>query len=279
MPPADRGAFLKGSYGSICALADAAALAGPDVDALKCNPGLRCVALDDSGYGQCIPAYERAGDVRQVGDPYEVQSYSTGTPRQAWATATFFSERGPLVASRTVACSSGGQTGRENGFPFGGICSPISGGEGVADLLESSRAPACAVTGGSVPLGASAWVTREGRISQARVDGAREIVCGLAPFQGRVSATWGHMSTAAMAWNSVAPGFQPACDEDNPCRDEYVCMRRLPGATPSERDPHKGTCMPGYVLAQLEIDSHKVPDAPAPCMTKRDGRVVDSCPR
>lgn len=266
MPPPDRGRALAGTTGATCFLGDSShagfgTRAAPEY---TCKRGLHCVALDDSRFGQCIPEYTRNDRVdptmRSVGDPFEVHDY---TPN-----ADPFRERGP-VTSR-ASCTGGGATGRDNGFPFGGICAPISDGR-----LLKDGATGCAVEGGRIALGASAYVAANGRVTATpdRPDAPR-VVCGAAPYQDNVSRTWGKMSTAAMIWQSCAAGLQIACDEDHPCRDEYVCMRTLPD--PSRPDPKKGTCMPGYVLAQLEIDAHKVPETRAPCLSP-DGTASVAC--
>ena len=207
--------------------------------------------------------------LRSVGDPFEVQTYGVGSNL---ASADPFRETGP-VTSKT-ACVGGGATGRANGFPFGGICSPISDGRLIKD-----GANGCPLADGTrIALGESAFVTSVGRVSKlAEHQDAPRVVCGAAPYQDNVSRTWRKMSTAAMIWESCAAGLQIACDEDHPCRDEYVCMRGLPD--PARPDPKKGTCMPGYVLAQLEIDAHKVPGASAPCLSQHGKSVtVSTCP-
>ncbi len=254
MPFADRGLTLKGTYAAPCAIASAE-LIGSDASALRCNAGFRCVPLDDSGYGQCIATYDGAGDLRSIGDPFELQKYSVNTKGLLWALAQPGLDRGPLAG--TVACIGGGETGRDKGFPFGGICEPKNG-KLLVEELEKKLDTGCKATDGIVALGESGFLTSTGTVVTKATAGAREVVCSLAAF--RASKTWGYMSTAAMAWNSISPGFQLACDVDHPCRDEYVCMRRLPRADKSLRDPTKGTCQPGYLLNQLEIDAHKVPD-------------------
>jgi hypothetical protein len=47
---------------------------------------------------------------------------------------------------------------------------------------------------------------------------------------------------------NVSPAGLRACDEDNRCRDDYVCAR---GA--SERG---GVCLPPYFVFQLRVDGH-----------------------
>lgn len=250
----DRGAVLQGSYAAPCAVGPVA-LVGSDSKDLTCGSGLHCVPLDDSGYGQCIVAYEGNGDLRSVGDPFELQKYSVNTKGLLWALAKPSLDRGPIASS--VACIGGGETGRDKGFPFGGICEPKNGGL-LVDELDKHLETGCRASDGIVALGESGYLTTKGVVVTKSAPGAREVVCSLAAF--RASKTWGYMSTAAMAWNSISPGFQLACDIDHPCRDEYVCMRRLPRADKALRDPARGTCQPGYLLNQLEIDAHKVPD-------------------
>ena len=256
LPPPDRGATLKGQYAAPCAVAGEALL-GSDATALACAPGLRCVPLDDAGYGQCIVAYEGTGDLRSVGDPFELQKYSVHTPKMLWATAAPALDRGPLGGA--VKCLGGGETGRDMGFPYGGICEPKNG-KLVVDELDQHLETGCKAKDGIIALGESGFLTGAGVVVTKEPIGApaREVVCSLAAF--RAGKTWGYMSTAAMAWSSTSPGLQLACDLDHPCRDEYVSMRRLPRADRSLRDPSKGTCQPGYLLNQLEIDAHKVPE-------------------
>ncbi len=273
MPPPDQGATLAGTYGATCFRGDPndPAFGRAAVPAYQCRPGLHCVALDDSDFGQCIHEYERSGRVdhalRSVGDPIEVHRYSYGP---TLAAADPFKDSGPVVSSS--ACLTGGKTGRDNGFPFGGICSPISGA-----LIKDGSSRCNLQEGGSIALGESAYVSKQGRTTKTPDrNGAPRVVCGAAPFQDNVASTWGKMSTAAMIWQSTAPGLQIACDEDHPCRDEYVCMRGLPD--PNGPDPRKGTCMPGYVLAQLEIDAHRVPGTTAPCIQTPAGSTsVTTC--
>ncbi|MEO7092578.1 MAG: hypothetical protein ABI175_04955 [Polyangiales bacterium] len=257
MPSPDRGLPSKGTYAAPCALGPIE-LVGSDLGALACNPGLRCVPLDDSGYGQCIVAYEGAIDGRAVGDPFELQEYSVGTIGLLWATARPELDRGPLAGASAMAkCIGGGETGRDKGFPYGGICEPKNG-KLLVDALDGHLDTGCRASDGVVPLGESGFLTGSGAVVTKATPGGREVVCSLAAF--RASKTWGFMSTAAMAWNSISPGFQLACDLDHACRDEYVCMRRLPRADRSLRDPSQGTCQPGYLLNQLEIDAHQVPE-------------------
>lgn len=252
MPPADRGAS-KGVYGAPCAL-DEPSVVGPDRADLACRSGLRCAPIDGSGYGQCVGIYgDPSKDLRAVGDPFEIQKYSVGAG-DLWARADAAADFGPLA--RALPCIGGGPTGREMGFPFGGVCAPTVQ-RLVVDLVAEGHSTACPASDGPVPLGESAYVTASGAIQKARVEGGREVVCTFEPF--RAADTWGFMSTAAMVWNSTAPAFLQACDLDRPCRDEYVCMRRPVRANASLRDPHQGACVAGYVLAQLEIDAHKVP--------------------
>lgn len=252
MPPADRGA-LKGVYGAPCAL-DEPSVVGPDRADLACRSGLRCAPIDGSGYGQCVGLYgDPSKDLRAVGDPFEIQKYSVGASN-LWARADVATDFGPL--SRALACIGGGPTGREMGFPFGGVCAPTVQ-KLVVDLVAEGLSTACPASDGPVPLGESAYVTSDGTIVKSKVAGAREVVCTFEPF--RAADNWGFMSTAAMVWNSTAPAFLQACDLDRPCRDEYVCMRRPVRADAGLRDPHQGACVAGYVLAQLEIDAHKIP--------------------
>ncbi len=256
MLPPDRGATLRGTHTAPCVVSNAApALVGSDAHDLACGDGHRCVPLDDSGYGQCVVSLAGSKDARFIGDPFEMQKYSVNTKGLLWATVTSSIDRGPLAGA--VTCIGGGETGREMGFPYGGTCEPKHGSL-LVDELKKGVDTGCKASDGVIALGESGWLTGSGSIVTKQVQGSSEVVCGLAAFAA--GSTWGFMSTAAMVWNSTASGFQLACDVDHPCRDEYVCMRRLPRADRSLRDPAKGTCQPGYLLAQLEIDAHKIPD-------------------
>lgn len=48
---------------------------------------------------------------------------------------------------------------------------------------------------------------------------------------------------------TVNPRALRACDDERPCRDDYVCAR-VPG------EPQGGACLPPYFLFQLRVDGH-----------------------
>lgn len=58
--------------------------------------------------------------------------------------------------------------------------------------------------------------------------------------------------------DDTRPTASRACDEDNPCRDDFVCARiyvkPARGETPVE--PMKGACMPPYFVFQGRVDGH-----------------------
>ena len=256
MPPPDQGEYLAGTYGATCKI-------GKSVPSIyRCDQGLRCVALDGhENYGQCIPKYRANGKAapgrRSIGDPVEWRDYRVGS---ALSAADHFKERGPVLTAKDRNCVVGRPTGWDHGFPYGGICTSNTG-----KLIRHGE-KGCTISGGKrIKLGASAYIDRAGNVRKYRpYGGAPRVVCGASPFGNHVANTWGRMSTAAMIWRSVAGGLQISCDENHPCRDEYVCMRTLPNPKSSRPNPRKGTCMPGYVLSQLEIDAHKVPGTSVP---------------
>jgi hypothetical protein len=47
---------------------------------------------------------------------------------------------------------------------------------------------------------------------------------------------------------NVQPAGLRACDEQNPCRDDYVCARTK----------SCGACLPPYFVFQLRVDGHSV---------------------
>lgn len=272
MPPPDRGAALRGVHGAPCALPGAEDLTDADRAALVCKEGLQCVDVDGTSVGQCTTLYGTSDaefpERRSVGDPYQRHAYSA---HSTMAMVHPFQENGPVA--QIGSCFTGGATGRSEGFPFAGVCNPIS-----SMRLIKEGAGECYTQDGAIALGESAYVSKVGTITkQPDRPGARRVVCSAAPTQGRVSSNWGYMSTAAMIWNSTAPGFQAGCDEDDPCRDEYVCMRQLPHPERAKRDPRQGVCVPGYVLAQLEIDSHLIPNTTSVCILPSPNRGVVSC--
>ncbi len=50
--------------------------------------------------------------------------------------------------------------------------------------------------------------------------------------------------------DNVRPGSLRACDDKNPCRDDYICARI---------EEQKGACIPPYFLFQLRVDGHPRP--------------------
>jgi hypothetical protein len=112
-PFAERGAHA-GDYGSHCGLGAAFA-------AWTCDPGLRCVAVDEPDVGVCL------ADAAEVGDPCE--------PGRVTANADAHRDRLSRAAARACA---GGQICEATsvGFP-GGMCAAACGQGGPAGACGS----------------------------------------------------------------------------------------------------------------------------------------------
>lgn len=48
----------------------------------------------------------------------------------------------------------------------------------------------------------------------------------------------------------ATPRAMRACDENNPCRDDYICSQT--------NDAKKGSCVPPYFLFQFRVDGHPI---------------------
>ncbi|MBX3226576.1 MAG: hypothetical protein KIT84_32045 [Labilithrix sp.] len=62
---------------------------------------------------------------------------------------------------------------------------------------------------------------------------------------------------------AVRPAPRQACDEDNPCREDYMCQRLEPieGKAPISTTPAtKGFCNPTYFIFQMRVDGHPKPE-------------------
>jgi len=236
MPAPERGFRMGGIHGAPCAL--------PRSDAgfrdMICGAGLKCVEIDGGELGTCTSD----SPAPTIGERCETHRYQRNTTTNANADATL--DKGPVTGSpRTnvsLACQGGAQCGgRENGFPLGGYCVQIDG--------DTTGGTMC----GTTPLGAD-------------IPGRPGTVCSLVPFQDTFSKCAGFMSMVDCVARSTTPGEFRACDLDHPCRDEYVCGRapsrafRGPIATLPGTASASGVCLPGYVIPQLEIDVHIVPD-------------------
>ena len=59
---------------------------------------------------------------------------------------------------------------------------------------------------------------------------------------------------------STQRGLRTACDEDTPCRNDYVCQRLFefdPQASPRVLSSYeRGYCVPNYFIFQLRLDGH-----------------------
>lgn len=73
--------------------------------------------------------------------------------------------------------------------------------------------------------------------------------------------------TCAMSGNfggcldgAVRPAPRQACDEANPCREDYMCQRLEPlGAKYATTPKTMGFCNPTYFIFQMRLDGHPVP--------------------
>lgn len=62
---------------------------------------------------------------------------------------------------------------------------------------------------------------------------------------------------------AVRPAPRQACDEQNPCREDYMCQRLEPvdGSKPISTTPStKGFCNPTYFIFQMRLDGHPTPN-------------------
>jgi hypothetical protein len=228
MPAPERGFRMGGIHGAPCAL--------PRSDAgfrdMTCSAGLKCVEIDGAELGTCTTD----SPTPAIGERCETHTYQRNT--SSYANADGALDKGPVTGSArtnvSLACQGGAQCGgRENGFPLGGYCVQLDG--------NTTGGTAC----GTTPLGAD-------------IPGRPGTVCSLVPFQDTFSKCAGFMSMVECVAKSTTPGEFRACDLDHPCRDEYVC-----GRAPN-RASGGGVCLPGYVIPQLEIDVHLVPDVAHP---------------
>jgi hypothetical protein len=65
---------------------------------------------------------------------------------------------------------------------------------------------------------------------------------------------------AACIDSAVRPAPRQACDEDQPCREDYMCQRLEPiGAKYASTPKRKGYCNPTYFIFQMRLDGHPTP--------------------
>jgi hypothetical protein len=87
-----------------------------------------------------------------------------------------------------------------------------------------------------------------------------EAVCGLFPaakppsdgHPGFNKCTVTHNFQQCLTEYALPVG-QRACDQKNPCRDDYICAESL--------DPKRGVCMPPYFIFQFRVDGHPKGDS------------------
>jgi hypothetical protein len=63
--------------------------------------------------------------------------------------------------------------------------------------------------------------------------------------------------------DSVRPAPRQACDEENPCREDYMCQRLeslSSRATLTSTPKGKGFCNPTYFIFQMRLDGHPSPN-------------------
>jgi len=63
--------------------------------------------------------------------------------------------------------------------------------------------------------------------------------------------------------DSVRPAPRQACDEDHPCREDYMCQRLEPlegNKAVSTTPTTKGFCNPTYFIFQMRLDGHPTPE-------------------
>jgi hypothetical protein len=60
---------------------------------------------------------------------------------------------------------------------------------------------------------------------------------------------------------AIQSGLREACDEDTPCREDYICQRFIKArSTPPEAPKDgRGYCVPTYFLFQVRADGHPNP--------------------
>jgi hypothetical protein len=69
-------------------------------------------------------------------------------------------------------------------------------------------------------------------------------------------ATTGDWSSCII--RSTRRGLRTACDEQTPCRDDYICQRFFLFENGEVKIPEetRGYCVPNYFLYQLRLDGH-----------------------
>jgi hypothetical protein len=73
-------------------------------------------------------------------------------------------------------------------------------------------------------------------------------VCGLIPaLQGFNTCIGRRRPFEGCIVDNASPAAMRGCDNDHPCRDDYICARS---------SSQRGVCMPPYFLFQLRVDGH-----------------------
>lgn len=159
-----------------------------------------------------------------------------------------------------------------------GQCMPRAGGfaglpclSGVVDNQSNARAErmtnrALGCSGGNFCLapeeGTPAGMC-SGRCSRLGelTSGGNEI-CAFGAIGSRFDACAASQNVASCIESSVAPAPRTACDDANPCREDYMCQRLEPltGNAPIKTTPSgKGFCNPTYFIFQMRLDGHPTP--------------------
>jgi hypothetical protein len=184
-----------------------------------------------------------------------------------------FAEHGAAQGSYGQACaldqdpSFAGWT-----CPTGLVCSSIEAGSkaSIGQCLPAVPRVGDACERGSVTPRAD--FLRD-RMSQQKVEGCPDMICNrsgvgfpggmctadcnapgaacgaiaiLDPFNACLARGQSFLSCIR---GNVRPAGLRACDEQNPCRDDYVCARAKTGG---------GACLPPYFVFQLRVDGHSV---------------------
>lgn len=230
-PPAFRGVSFatatpdrQAPRGAPCLLPEGAA-------ALKrtagCADGLVCMGMTKNpnvalDLGQCLPALKGSGDRATFTTEFAGLPCLSGTVDDA---------ADPLddtLATKQIACRtpSGGQ---------GYTCRPPSIG---------------------VPGGLCYRQCGDGNVARD----AKHELCAYAGGK-EFDECAGQNDFSSCLTGAIKSGLREACDEDEPCREDYICQRFIKARpTPPEapRDG-RGYCVPTYFLFQVRADGHPNP--------------------
>lgn len=87
-------------------------------------------------------------------------------------------------------------------------------------------------------------------------------ICAFGANGTRFDACAASQNVAACIESSVAPAPRTSCDDENPCREDFMCQRLEPltGDAPIRTTPTgKGFCNPTYFIFQMRLDGHPSP--------------------